>query len=402
MTTAYFSLDEKSAVDYVKQIGLFPASNNVTCTEIGDGNINMIFRLSSDKKSVIIKQAYPYVRCVGEAWPLSQDRIRIEAEAMEIQARHTPDLVPEVMKYDSDLALIVMEDLSRLGVMRQGMIRMQKYPRFAEHIARFMADLCFYTSDLFLSGHEKKDLVSRFINPDLCKITEDLIFTDPYYDADRNEVNPSLRPYLEDTFWKKTHLRCEASKMKYKFLTEAQCLLHGDLHTGSLFADEKETKVFDTEFAFVGPMAFDIGLLLGNILINYISWSGKDEPADRVADYREYLLQTIIDIYHRFEDRFRDNWQKDAREIIASVSGVQDDFMRSLFGDMIGYVSAVMIRRMHGLARNIDVEEIADLDRRRDVQIETLELAEQLMMNRNELTQIEQMTQMAERFIAEK
>ncbi len=239
---------------------------------------------------------------------------------------------------------------------------------------------------------EKKALVKKFINPELCDITEKLIFTDPYYDAEANIINPALKPYLEKVFWKRNALRLEASKMKYKFLTEAQSLLHGDLHTGSIFASEEETIVFDAEFAFVGPSAFDVGLLIGNILINYVSWSGKDYPADKTKDYRLYILKTINDIYTIFETRFIQNWEKDCSDVTGNVSGYRQFYMRNLFVDMIGFSSTVMVRRMHGLAHNVDVDEIEDLDVRKDVQILILELAEELMMNREKFADIQEVT----------
>jgi len=319
---------------------------------------------------------------------------------MEVQAAHVPDLVPELYHRDNELAVIAMEDLSRLGVMRQGMIRMRRYPKFAEHAARFLADMSFYTSDFYLSSHEKKAMVERFINPDLCRITEDLIFTDPYDDADRNDINPALRPYLEQTFWKKVDLRREAAAMKYKFLTEAQCLLHGDLHTGSVFADEQETKIFDAEFAFVGPMGFDIGLLLGNILINYLSWDGKDETKEAIRDYRQHLAGMIEQVWDGFRQRFEANWDRDAREIVAAIPGFRDRFLAALFCDTLGYAAVVMIRRMHGLAHNIDVDEIEDLERRRDVQIAVLELAERVMMQRQGMTAIRELTDLARDAVA--
>lgn len=50
-----------------------------------------------------------------------------------------------------------------------------------------------------------------------------------------------------------------AMRYKYKFMTEAQALLHGDLHSGSIMVTDTDTKVIDPEFGFMGPMAFDIG-----------------------------------------------------------------------------------------------------------------------------------------------
>ena len=36
-------------------------------TEVGDGNLNLVFVVSKDDASVIVKQALPYVRLVGDS-----------------------------------------------------------------------------------------------------------------------------------------------------------------------------------------------------------------------------------------------------------------------------------------------------------------------------------------------
>ncbi|MBD3306235.1 S-methyl-5-thioribose kinase [candidate division KSB3 bacterium] len=390
----YRSLDPSSAIEYVKSNNLFPQEAKLTAGEVGDGNLNLVFQIRDEQngKSVIIKQALPYVRCVGESWPLDLNRTILEANAFEIQNTLAPGLVPKLYHKDEELALVVMEDLSHLGVMRPGTLQMRKYPKFADHISTFMANTLFYTSDLYMDPFEKKALVKKFINPELCKITEDLICSDPYYDCERNIINPALRPYLEQVFWKKPALRLEATKYKYHFLTEAQSLVHGDLHTGSVFADEEQTKVFDPEFAYVGPAAFDPGLLIGNILINYISWSGKDRPVEAIQDYRQYLIDTINDLYTLFHQKFVANWDADATEVMATVSGYQEFYMRKMFVDTLAFAAMVMIRRVHGLAHNIDVDEIEDLERRRDVQIAILEMAEEIMMSRESFATIYDVT----------
>jgi 5-methylthioribose kinase len=42
-------------------------------------------------------------------------------------------------------------------------------------------------------------------------------------------------------------------------MNNAQALIHGDLHTGSILIKEDSMKVIDPEFAFYGPMGYDIG-----------------------------------------------------------------------------------------------------------------------------------------------
>jgi 5-methylthioribose kinase len=388
----YYSLDKEKVIEYVEQAEIFAQDGQLIAEEIGDGNLNLVFRIRENGHSVILKQALPYLRVAGESWPLTLDRVRIEADAIEVQEQYVSGLVPKILHRNNDMALMVMEDLHPLEVMRGGTIRMKTYPEFAEHISTFMANMFFYTSELYMTSLEKKALVKKFLNPELCDITEKLIFTDPYYDAESNIINPALKPYLEKVFWKKDALRLEASKMKYKFLTEAQSLLHGDFHTGSIFASEEKTIVFDTEFAFVGPSAFDMGLLMGNILINYVSWSGKDYPAETIKDYRRYTLETIGDISTMFEAKFIQNWENDCSDVTGNVSGYRQFYMRNLFVDMIGFASTVMVRRMHGLAHNVDVDEIEDLDVRKDVQILILELAEELMMSRVKFADIGEVT----------
>lgn len=398
LSMPYHHLNDHSVTQYLRAAGVFPKAAELAVTEIGDGNINMVFRVQEEKtgQSAILKQAFPYVRCVGESWPLTLDRIRIEADALEIQARHAPSLVPRILHRDDEMALFVMEDLSRLGVMRKGMNDLRRYPCFADHISTFMANVLFFTSDLFLPANEKKALSLRFNNPELCRITEDLIFTEPYFDCPRNNINPALRAYCEKVLWRKAPLRLEASKLKEKFLTRAQCLIHGDLHTGSIFADAAETKVFDTEFAFVGPAAFDPGLLVGNFLINYLAWNGKPIPRQAKAAYQLYLLESVCEIYRLFERKFRQNWDQHSKEIAFGVPGFQDYYLRQLFEDTLGFAAAEMIRRTHGLAHNSDVDQIEDLAQRRDVQITILETAEEIMFRRGEFKRMEDVVELLE------
>ncbi|MCC5910111.1 MAG: S-methyl-5-thioribose kinase [Clostridiaceae bacterium] len=390
----YYEMKETKIEAYVKSVGIFSKDAQLAIKEVGDGNLNLVFIIKEKDtdKSVVLKQALPYVRVVGESWPLSIDRTKFEANALEIQSRIVPSLVPKIYHRNDDLALIIMEDLSHLGLMRYEMIDMKKHPRFAEHISTFLADTLFYTSDLYMDSEEKKKMTARFTNTELCKITEDLIFTDPYYDAESNNINPKLKPYLEEVFWKKEELRLEATKLKYKFLTEAQSLIHGDLHTGSIFTSEEETKIFDPEFAFVGPSAFDVGKVIGNILINYISWSGKEVIQEKVDDYRSYLLNTINDYYNSFVEKFKVNWEKDGRATITKIEGYQSYYMENMFRDTLGFASTVMIRRVHGLAHNKDVDGIEDLEKRKEVQVQILELAEEIMMNRYKFNNIHEVT----------
>lgn len=386
----YKPLTEKGAIEYVKGIeGLFDKNADLRCNEIGDGNLNLVFHITdkTSEKGVVIKQALDHVRIV-ESWPLTKERVRFEYMAIKIQDEFTDGMVPKVYKYDDEMALVVMEDLSNMKVMRKGLIARIKYPRFAEQISTFLSKTLFYTSDLYMDPKEKKERVKDFINPELCEITEDLVFTDPYCDAETNNINPELRPYLEKEFWKKTELRKKVTVLKEKFMTKAQALIHGDLHTGSIFIDQEAIKVFDTEFAFYGPSGFDVGAVIGNLILNYASWSGKDVSSEFKSDYREYLLNTIEDIWNKFEARFREFWDKDAHETIRTVEGYQDNYMKQLLQDSIGMGGCKTMRRCIGLAHVEDLDGIEDLSKRAKAQIFALKLGEAMVVQRKNLTSI--------------
>ena len=64
--------------------------------EVGDGNINFVYIVQGESQAIVVKQALPYVRCVGESWPLTADRARLEAEALLEAATHCPAYVPKV------------------------------------------------------------------------------------------------------------------------------------------------------------------------------------------------------------------------------------------------------------------------------------------------------------------
>ncbi|MBW5447756.1 S-methyl-5-thioribose kinase [Cohnella sp. CFH 77786] len=358
----YHPLTEAEAIEIARSVpNVFEDGKELQCREIGDGNLNLVFHVSQPQTgaSLILKQALPYAKVVGESWPLTLDRSRIESEALIIQAKLAPGLVPVVYRYDPELALTVMEDLSDHVIMRKGLIEGGVYPKFAEDISEFLARTLFFTSDLGMNQQEKKQLVKSFVNPELCKITEDLIFDDPYTNSPNNSFDEHLRPDAE-ALWNDTALHLEVARLREKFLTHAQALLHGDLHTGSIFITPESTKVIDPEFAYYGPMGFDIGAVIANLLLNYAGqehWSA-DEAARGAR--RTYLLDTVRDVWTGFESKFRKLWLESGVDRMARTPGYMDDYMKRLLQDTFGFAGCKMVRRVVGLAHVADIDKIPD------------------------------------------
>ncbi|MFC3798430.1 S-methyl-5-thioribose kinase [Cohnella sp. GCM10012308] len=394
----YHPLSEAEAVEIARSIvEVFPTGEELVSREIGDGNLNLVFHITQPAtgRSIIVKQALPYVKIIGDSWPLSLDRARIEGEALIKQGELAPGLVPVVFRSDADMALTIMEDLSDHVIMRKGLIEGGVYPDFAEHLAEFLSRTLFFTSDLGMNQQDKKVQLGRFINPDLCKITEDFVLSFPYYDAESNNIEPYLRDAAE-AVWGDEELLLEAAKLREKFLTQAQALLHGDLHTGSIFVTPASTKVIDPEFAYYGPMGFDIGATVANLLLNFAGqehWS-PDEAGRR--DRRAYLTKTITDLWTRFEDKFRALWDEHGTDKRLSVPGYQDDYMKRLLQDTIGFAGAKALRRIYGLAQVADIATIPDQAARERAQRLAIDIARNLIVSNRSATSIEDLVRIAE------
>ncbi|WP_219839257.1 S-methyl-5-thioribose kinase [Paenibacillus sp. R14(2021)] len=385
--SAYHPLDEAEAIKIARSLkGIFPPGAELVSREIGDGNLNLVFHISdpASGRSIIMKQALPYAKVVGESWPLTLDRARIESEALLLEGELAPGLVPAVYLYDEELALTIMEDLSDHVIMRQGLMNNGRYPLFAGHISTFLAQTLFYTSDLGHNQQEKKLRARSFTNPELCKITEDLIFDHPYMDADTNNFDPAIRDELE-ALWKDGELHLEVAILREKFLTHAQALLHGDLHTGSIFITPESTKVIDPEFAYFGPMGFDIGAILANLLLHYASREGWDKTDAERADFRGYLLQTITDIWTQFEAKFLALWEDHGVDRLAnSAPGYKANYLQRLLQDSIGFAGAKMVRRVVGLAHVADIDKLEDAAARERAQRLALSIGKSLLkLNRS-------------------
>ena len=102
-------------------------------------------------------------------------------------------------------------------------------------------------------------------------------------------------PQLDDiaaAFRADAPLKRAVSRLKCKFMGSAEALIHGDLHTGSIMVTQDDTRVIDPEFAFYGPMGFDTGAFVGNLLLNYFSQDGHATEADDRATYKVWVLET--------------------------------------------------------------------------------------------------------------
>lgn len=400
----YRPLDEASIRPYLAglsairdRLGGDPSGWQVT--EVGDGNLNLVFIVRGTTGGIVVKQALPYVRLVGDSWPLPLDRAWFEWHALSEQARHVPHLVPNLHHFDATMALIVMEWLTPHIILRKGMIAGTRYPLLAGHMAEFLAQTLFKTSDLHAPAAEKKAKMAPFCgNIALCRITEDLVFTDPYRIAKLNRWTSPQLDGIAAEFRADAAAKVAVQDLKWAFLTRAEALVHGDLHTGSIMVTETDSRAIDPEFAFYGPMGFDVGALLANFFLAYFAQAGHATVADDRDAYRSWLLVQAEAIWTGFQKRFLELWRAEntgdafSRDLFADGDGAlaldahRKATMARLFRDTVGFAGAKMVRRILGLAHVADLETIADPDLRAACETKALRLARAFLVERDRFT----------------
>jgi 5-methylthioribose kinase len=403
--TGYRTLAPNSVMDYLATHASLAARlggqrEAWRTREVGDGNLNLIFIVEGPKGSLVVKQALPYVRLVGRSWPLPLSRSHFEALALAEQARWAPAFVPALYHVDPTMALVVMEHLSPHVVLRRGLVQARRYAHAAQHLGTFLAQTLFHTSDIYLGAAAKKARIGAFLdNTALCKISEDLIFDEPYFAA---PLNRHTRPQLDDlsqSIRGDTALKLAVQELKASFLCEAEALLHGDLHTGSVMVTERDTRVIDPEFAFFGPMGFDVGAIIGNFLLAYVSQRGHETVSGERDAQRTYLLGLVVELWETFAHVFAGLWREHARGDLYSarlLGGTPDLQERAIavrlqrvWNHSLGFAGCKMIRRIFGLAHVEDFESIVDADLRAGCEQRAVALARAMLVDRHAYPTVE-------------
>jgi 5-methylthioribose kinase len=378
--------------------------------EVGDGNLNLVFIVTGERGSAVVKQALPYVRLVGESWPLPLKRSFFEYHALTRQAARNPGMVPEIFLFDIEQAIIVMEYLTPHVILRHALIEGRELPKIGRDLGLFAARTLFRGSDLSMPTREKKTDMALFAdNVELCDITENLVFSDPYIEAEMNRhTSPQLDPIVAELRTDRD-LKVEAQRLKHLFSAKAETLCHGDLHTGSVMVTDDETRVIDPEFAFYGPISFDVGMLIANFWMSFFSQSGHETiPGDRDR-MRSYLLDTVETIWDTFRVEFANLWRNERDGILYQRSLFEDRgdplgaeqalniLIDEIWREMLGFAGIEVHRRILGLAHNADFETIADPDRRAPCEAKALKLGRHLAVNRHRIHSLTDIRAIAER-----
>mmetsp|Transcript_23496 Transcript_23496/g.50942 ORF Transcript_23496/g.50942 Transcript_23496/m.50942 type:complete len:635 (+) Transcript_23496:69-1973(+) len=368
---------------------------DLDCSQVEGDDLNLVFVVTNsiNGKKVVVKQALPYVKTAAESWPVPLKRALYEYTALKMQRDACPQNVPYVYYFSQIDAVIVMEHIPlSCIVLRQGLIGGVKFKTMAADMGSFVANALFKSSGFKLSAAELRQQVKFWSNnTSMCAIAERCVFTEPYIDAANNWWTT---PHLDD--YKKaiendSALKLAAAKMKHKFVTKTEALLHADLHTDSVLCSPEggQTFAIGPRFSFYGPMAFDVGAFIANLLLSYVSQGGHSNE----EGYDEWILEQLNIFWKTFRKEFLRLWDDQVEhtgykfqksmfgEDKASYVAAQEEFLAELLSDALGFAGMKMLKRIVGSNHVEDLESIADINVRAKCEIHGLEIAFCLIKN---------------------
>lgn len=382
----YFLMKEADVIEYIKYKlpDYFDKDANLVAKEIGDGNLNYVFRITDKNtdKTIIVKQAGEHLR-ISDKLSLSTKRGQLEADTLLLYSKLAPSFVPEIYLYDKIMCAISMEDMKEHTIMREALISHKIFPFFANQISNYLAYTLFYTSDLYMLHDSKMRFTSKFVNDELCDLTQHLVFSEPYLDYNnRNNPNKDNLDFFKKEISKDKELLLEVTKYKFDFLCNKQSLIHGDLHTGSIFINENHIFVFDPEFAFFGPSAYDIGNIIANLIFAYFNGAFTIKTKKERTNFTSYILSTISEIINLFKEKFIILYNKNVRDEMAKNDGFINHYINKMIIDTTAYAGIEIIRRVVGMAKVADITSL-DKKSRKEAEQKLILIAKNFIIDRH-------------------
>ena len=330
--------------------------------------------------AAVVKQALPYVRLVGDSWPLPLKRSFFEYHALTRQERASAGLGAGDLSFrrrpGADRHGVSVAATSSCGA---ALIDGRQLPNIASDLGLFMARTLFRGSDLRMAtpSERKADLALFADNVELCDITENLVFSDPYFDAKMNRHTSPQLDGLVAELRADRDLKVEAQRLKHLLRRQrrdaaawrpAHRLDHG--HRRRNPGDRPGIRLLRPDGLRRRHAARQF---LDGLSSRSAAMSSKGE---RDA-MRAYLLDVTAETSGQcFRDEFSHLWrtertgmlyQKSLFEDQGDMLGAEqalDHVLHAIWTDMLGFAGVEIHRRILGLAHNADFETIADEDLR--------------------------------------
>ena len=204
----------------------------------GDGNLNLVLRVSAGERSAILKQARPWVeKYPSLAAPVERSAVEASFYRLVHAAPALTTFMPQLLGVDPAWHLLLLEDVGEQADAAALYRRASVDPASRARLIGFLAGL-----------HMLE--ISQAALPDnraMLELNHAHIFTLPFAGADSD-------------------LAATAARLGQRYLLGAGPLLHGDFYPGAWAYGDDGVKVIDPEFCLFGPPEFDLGVMAAHLI----------------------------------------------------------------------------------------------------------------------------------------
>ena len=250
-------LSEKTDLQTIQELPVWRENEKVIHAEpAGEGNMNLVLRVKTNYRSVILKQSKTYVRKFPQI-PAPVERIQVEHKFYELLQNHPAlhQYSPKILAYLPEDHILVTQDLGK----------------GSDFTKMYNPDFSFNESDFNSLSHYLNHLhgIQGIDFPDnysMKTLNHEHLFLFPFEPEnglDLDNIQEGLQK-LSHSYKHDTALKTELRQLGERYLSKGNTLLHGDFYPGSWLSTSGGLKVIDPEFGFLGDKEFDLGILLAH------------------------------------------------------------------------------------------------------------------------------------------
>ncbi len=229
----------------------------------GDGNMNLTLRVTTEEKSIIIKQSRPWVeKYPAIAAPVHRTSIEGIFYKSIIQHEFLRQHIPAIYGLDERANIIFLEDLGSIESLESA----YKGDPIPEKVIKLLVRWLSALHNKEFSPETKhllKNLKMRILN-------HEHIFELPlrrnnglYLD----KITLGLDKIAQELKWNMSYCK-KVEELGNLYLTEGKSLLHGDYYPGSWMLKQDKVYILDPEFCFFGMPEFDLGVMLAHLVLS--------------------------------------------------------------------------------------------------------------------------------------
>ena len=273
-------------LNYLRELGWLSTKEGILDVETpGDGNMNYLLRLQTSVRTVILKQARPWVEKYDQI-DAPSDRALVEA-AFYTAIKVHPALegqMPKLLAVDPSARMLMLEDLGTGN----------DYTNIYQDAALAESDLIQMVQYLSALHKVQVSRPSEFTNPVMRRLNHLHIFVIPLQRENTNNLD-AITPGLE-----KEALRIQQQRRFVDsvtslgdfYLQDGKTLIHGDFFPGSWLRTSRGPKIIDPEFCFLGFSEFDLGILIAHLFLGHDTQSLVGLALDQYAEQSTRSLTT--------------------------------------------------------------------------------------------------------------